>query len=46
MKIVITKLNCKRCNWTWYPKFEKMPKVCPHCKSPYWSIERKVKKVK
>lgn len=46
MKISITKLKCKRCNWEWYPKSEIMPKVCPHCKSPYWNIPRKIKEEK
>ena len=46
MKIIITKLKCKRCLWKWYPKTENIPKVCPHCKSPYWNIERKTKKIK
>lgn len=34
---------CLRCTWIWYPKKPKKPKVCPHCKSPYYNIPRKVK---
>jgi hypothetical protein len=29
--------KCYRCNHCWRPKdIEKIPKVCPKCKSPYW----------
>jgi len=41
MKITITELKCKRCGWHWYPKSEKMPTVCPKCKSPYWFKDKK-----
>ena len=38
--------QCSRCEWQWVPRYyyaadKSMvpPKVCPHCKSPYWDIE-------
>ena len=35
------KLKCTRCQHEWYPKVpDKLPEVCPRCKSPYWSKER------
>ena len=37
------KLNCLRCEYSWYPRTPKLPKVCPKCKSPYWNKERKSK---
>lgn len=46
MKIVLTRLKCKRCGHGWYPKSENMPMVCPKCKSPYWAIPKKTKKEK
>ena len=35
MKIVLTKLTCKRCSWTWTPRKADV-RQCPHCKSAYW----------
>jgi len=44
MKLIIEKLNCKRCGNNWWPKIEDdevtTPKSCPKCKSPYW--DRKI----
>lgn len=37
----ISRLNCNRCHHTWMPNSEKMPKTCPHCRSPYWNKKRK-----
>ena len=38
-KVQITLLGwkCERCGHEWVPrKGDAHPKVCPHCKSPYW----------
>ena len=38
---------CDRCGHKWVPRQQGVePKVCPKCKSPYWSRprQRKVKK--
>jgi len=36
------KLKCKRCSHEWYPKTpDKLPAVCPKCKSPYWNREKR-----
>jgi hypothetical protein len=35
------KLTCKRCEHAWYPRSEKIPITCPHCRSPYWNKERR-----
>ncbi|RLG16289.1 hypothetical protein DRN69_01175 [Candidatus Pacearchaeota archaeon] len=32
---------CFRCYHTWRRRKEKLPKVCPKCKSPYWNKPRK-----
>ena len=33
--------RCERCGHKWIPREEKPPRVCPHCKSPYWDKQRK-----
>lgn len=45
-KIKIQKLKCERCEWTWIPRKEELPKTCPNpdCRSPYWDRPRKNKK--
>ena len=35
------RLECKRCGHRWTPRGARPPKVCPKCKSPYWSKERR-----
>ena len=37
------KLTCTRCEYTWIPRSDEPPKVCPNpkCKSPYWNVPRK-----
>ena len=33
--------RCCRCDHEWLPrKKDQEPKVCPHCKSPYWNVPR------
>lgn len=41
-KQIMKKFKCKRCDWEWYPRAPKAPKVCPNpkCKSPYWNKPR------
>lgn len=39
----LPKFTCKRCGHKWTPRIEKV-RVCPHCKNPYWNIERKQNK--
>jgi len=36
------KLECKRCEHTWYPRKEEV-RICPKCKSAYWDLPRKDK---
>jgi len=38
--------TCTRCNHTWYPRTPDKPRVCPKCKSPYWSDPKRTKKDK
>lgn len=33
--------ECRRCGYTWHPRYKVEPKVCPACKSPYWRTERR-----
>ena len=34
--------RCERCGHEWVPRDEgQEPKVCPKCKSPYWSVPPK-----
>jgi len=39
-KIKLKVLECKRCGYKWHPRVETV-RVCPHCKNPYWNVERK-----
>lgn len=33
--------SCTRCEHEWMPRnIEQHPRVCPHCKSPYWDTPR------
>ncbi len=35
--------RCERCGHEWVPRDKsREPRVCPHCKSPYWDRPRKV----
>lgn len=34
-------LACKRCGWQWEPRFRKVPRACPRCKSYEWQHPRK-----
>lgn len=45
MSMDLPNLICKRCEHTWHPRSEKLPDVCPKCKSRYWNKERRVTKV-
>lgn len=45
MKIDLPRLMCKRCGYSWFPRSENPPKVCPRCNSPYWDRDR-IRKVK
>ena len=46
----MTKFICTRCKHEWYPRTADAngnpiaPAVCPKCHSPYWRVERRVKK--
>jgi predicted nucleic acid-binding Zn-ribbon protein len=40
--ILIKGHRCYRCGHEWRPNsLEELPKVCPKCKSPYWTTPRK-----
>ena len=43
MKIVLPRLECKRCGHTWHPRHEEMPVRCPKCGNPYWNKEKRVR---
>jgi len=32
-------LKCKRCGHEWISKFDRKPKTCTKCKSPFWEKE-------
>lgn len=39
--VFITGHRCYRCNYEWKPNnMNKLPRVCPKCKSPYWDKPR------
>jgi DNA-directed RNA polymerase subunit RPC12/RpoP len=40
-KVQIWGYRCERCRHEWVPRDKDQdPKVCPHCKSPYWDRPR------
>jgi hypothetical protein len=45
--IMIEGYMCERCGYRWSARTgtgyrpHNDPRVCPHCKSPYWNTERK-----
>jgi len=39
--LALPRLKCIRCGHTWIPRSNKLPKVCPRCKSPYWNKQYK-----
>jgi len=42
IKIAVMGWKCERCDHEWIPHDEnKPPRVCPHCKTPYWDRPRK-----
>jgi len=41
---MIKLLNCLRCDHKWASRLERLPKVCPKCKSPYWNSKKRKKK--
>lgn len=41
VKITVWGYRCTRCGHEWVPRASKPPRVCPHCKSPYWDRERR-----
>jgi len=43
--MTITIKTCIRCGHEWPTKAAK-PVVCPRCKTAYWDVPRKVRKVK
>ena len=40
LKFECTKYRCDRCNHEWVPRKDKLPIICPVCKSPYWNRKR------
>jgi Zn finger protein HypA/HybF involved in hydrogenase expression len=39
MKVIIRKVECKRCKHAWSPRKQDV-RQCPKCKSAYWEKER------
>jgi len=33
----ILKIECKKCQYVWFPRLPSKPKVCPRCKSYKWN---------
>ena len=40
-EVTLKGYKCERCGHVWLPKEQGAPKVCPHCKSPYWDRPRR-----
>jgi hypothetical protein len=41
VQILVWGYRCERCAHEWVPRTDEEPRVCPKCKSPYWSRPRK-----
>jgi len=41
----LIKCLCLRCKYEWWPKKPGRPFTCPKCRSPYWDVPRKEKKI-
>lgn len=39
----IRSCTCSRCHYIWYLRSPQIPRVCPKCKSPYWSSDSEFK---
>jgi uncharacterized OB-fold protein len=39
--VQLTKLSCKQCGHSWYPRRPKLPQVCPICKRSNWREKKK-----
>lgn len=35
--VTLLKLNCRRCNHTWFKRREDDPRICPKCKDKRWN---------
>lgn len=33
-------LSCLRCGYNWVPRINRLPEVCPKCKSRIWNKKR------
>lgn len=40
MKIVLLKLECKKCGYKWIPR-KKEIRQCPKCKSVWWDKDKR-----
>lgn len=38
--VTVASLTCGRCGHIWQPSTDRMPRVCPKCKNPYWDRAR------
>lgn len=41
IQVVISELECLRCDHKWYPRKPGLPATCPNCRSPYWNRPRR-----
>jgi len=40
-KVILHGFRCHRCDHEWLPRdANRLPTVCPGCKSPYWNTPR------
>lgn len=47
VKVQLWGYRCERCGHEWLPRAtsgDRLPKVCPKCKSPYWDTPRRTPK--
>lgn len=42
--VMAKKTKCEKCEFVWTPKV-KEPRACPRCKSYFWQVPRKKKRV-
>jgi rubrerythrin len=45
-RIQISGYKCERCSHIWAGRGKEEPRVCPKCKSPYWNVPKKIRRMK
>lgn len=39
-QVEVITIHCQKCQWKWTPRSDKLPAVCPKCKSKHYDQPR------